>query len=491
MQIDVVLIVLRPVDCAADGRAYEHLGVAYLAAVLRAQGYTVRILDQNLSLQSLEEITATILQLCPAMVGITCYQDAYLPLQQFVRLLKLQQPEIHLTLGGVFATNSFRCILEELPELDSLVLGEGETTIAALADAVFGGQDWRTLPHLTFPGDPQMDDKSPSYDQDLNILPFAARDTLPLVMERGLYPLVLGSRGCYGQCTYCSITASHRFRRPREVDAVIDELEMLQQDYGADYVYCMDDTFMGGSQRDRERVERFAQTLLRRQVQVAFSFECRANEVDPALMRLLKTAGLRSVFLGIESGYQPTLELFRKGVTLAENEQAIKILRELGIPCNIGFIMFHPYTTLAEVKANLHFLLKTDQKTFLNGVKNRLLIFDNTPIAQQVKNDGFMQGQWYETIVPFVHAEIEPLYQFVQSFDQQLRPGITRLAWLHSQSQDLAEKQKLARVHGEICSLFTQTLLDYVEDPSPERLEMAWQRLSNIHQAGIPQLISG
>jgi hypothetical protein len=101
-----------------------------------------------------------------------------------------------------------------------------------------------------------------------------------------------------------------------------------------------------------------------------------------------------------------------------------------------------------------------------------------------------MSGPWYETIIPFVHAEIEPLYRFVQAFQEQLKPGITRLSSLYLHSQDAAEKQTLARLHGEICGLFSQTLFAYVQDPSPERLETTMERMLQIYQAGMDDPIS-
>lgn len=466
----VILVILRPEGELADVRSYEHLGIAQLAAALRVQGHTVRIIDQNLTRQHLDEVIAAVVAERPYLVGISCYQNAYLPMIRFVQTVKQKLPTTHITFGGVFATNSYSLILPELPELDSVVLGEGETTIVELAEALQNGRDWTGHPHITFAGDPAQSSKTPCVEKDLDRLPRPARDTLPLVQGMGLYPELISSRGCYGRCAYCTIAASNRQRRVRHIEAVIDEMAWLQHDFGANYVYIIDDTFIGGSKRDRERIEDFARQLIARKLNIQFSFECRANEVEPELLQLLKEAGLLSVFLGIESGYQPTLDLFQKGLSVLDNERAIKTLQKLGIRHTIGYIMFHPYTTLEEIAADLKFLLKTDQRTLLSSLKNRLLIFHNTDISRRLAQDGFTCNPWYNLKSPFFHPGITELYDFMTQFSTQIKPAIDRVIFQFNRTTNPDEQATLGRLYAQICSTLVDTVFQYTEKANPQLL---------------------
>lgn len=466
----VILVILRPEGALADARSYEHLGVAHLASALRAEGHTVQIIDQNLTRQSLAEVITSVIAEEPALIGISCYQNAYQPMGVFVREVKNKLPRTHITFGGVFATNSYTMILPELRELDSVVLGEAETSIVELAEAVFNGRDWTHHPHITYTGDPEILTKTPCVEKDLDRLPRPARDTLPLVQGMGLYPEVISSRGCYGRCAYCTIAAGNRQRRVRHVEAVIDEMAWLQQDFGANYVYIIDDTFIGGSRRDHERIEEFARQLMARKLNIQFSFECRANEVEPELFKLLKEAGLRSVFLGIESGYQPTLDLFQKGLRVEDNERAIKTLQKLGIQHTIGYIMFHPYTTLAEIAADMKFLLKTDQRTLLSSLKNRLLIFHNTDIARRLEQDGYTCDPWYQLKCPFFHPGIAELYDFMNQFVTEIKPAIDQIILQFNRARSSAEQATLGRQYSQICSSLVDTVFQYTENADPQFL---------------------
>lgn len=483
MNDQILLIVLCPPEKKAHGHFFEHLGIAHIAAYLRQHDYLVDIIDQNITHESMEELLDQVKTIKPQLIGISCYQEAYTHLQYFVHKAKEILPKTHISLGGVFATNSFQYILNEIKELDSIILGDGEETFLHLADAVYNHQNWTSIDHLTYPNDPIQDQKSPKYDTDLSKLPNPSRDTLPAVINNGLYPTMIGSRGCYGNCTYCSITIQNRRRRCREVTAIIDEMEELYTNFDQNYVYMVDDTFIGRSRKDHHRIEQFAHELIKRNKDLHFSFECRANEVDPDLMRLLKEAGLSSVFMGIESGYQPTLDLFQKGITVKENLQALNTLRELGISFTIGFIMFHPYTTFEEIKANLNFLFQTEQKNMLDSIHRKLLIFHNSRIAEDLKSKGLLTGTWHNCSAPFLNEGITELCNYTERFATEIKPFVNRLAASYSHSNDSALKSHMAKVHSELCSNYVQTIFDYLDNPKKELLHTKISYLLNLYKS--------
>ena len=67
---------------------------------------------------------------------------------------------------------------------------------------------------------------------------------------------------------------------------------------------------------------------------------------------LLKSAGLRRVYLGIESGSRSQLRRYCKGVTVKESSIAIKILRELGLDIEVGFIFLIIYLEKTSILEN-------------------------------------------------------------------------------------------------------------------------------------------
>ncbi len=480
MNIQVLLIVLQSTKEYVTDRIFEHLGIGYLTSALRQAGYTVKIIDQNITKIPLQQIISKTLELKPTLIGLSCYQDSYSALTDFVKTVKEQLPTTHISLGGVFATNTYTYILSELRELDSLVLGEGENTFVELAESIFSAQDWTKHPHITFANDPLWEQKYPKYEESLDSLIEPARDTLPAVLQQGMSPLILSSRGCYGRCSYCSITTNTRNRRCRNINSVLDEMERLHYDYQVKHIQIVDDTFVGGSHQDSLRIEEFARELINRKLDLQFTVECRSNEVKVDLMKLLKQAGLRSVFLGVESGYQPTLNLFQKDLTVKDNEQAIQILQNLGINYTVGFIMFHPYTTLAEVEANINFLFKTDQRNLLYSLKNMLQVFPNTPIATKLKKDAKLTGPWHGYTYSFSNQDVLQLYDYIITFYLKVLPDIERLGVRFRERSDPDRSKKMAALNGEICTLFIETILTYIKEPSPQLLKDRTQELLNL-----------
>jgi hypothetical protein len=121
------------------------------------------------------------------------------------------------------------------------------------------------------------------------------------------------------------------------------------------YLYFVDANFFGPGEAGQRRAEAIAECL-EGEAGLAFGLECRANDVHERSLARLVRAGLRDVFLGIESGSQCCLDRIMKGTTVEQNVSAIALLRRHGIEPHMGFIMFEPDSGIADLRSNLSFL---------------------------------------------------------------------------------------------------------------------------------------
>jgi radical SAM superfamily enzyme YgiQ (UPF0313 family) len=380
----------------------ENLGIAYVASSLRHRGFAVDLIDANM----LEASADTLLSYLPShdygIVGIAVpFQTVVDEALLVASLVKGQWPDCHVTVGGHFPTFRDVAILESSPDVDSVVRGDGEETFSELALAVFEKRSLHFIAGLTFR------DKSGRIitnlprtpPDDLDSLPYPARDTLRDIQRAGHpWPTqISSSRGCYASCAFCDIRQFYgRTWRARAPVKLVDEIQYLQTEYGSKRFRFTDDEFIGprpgkglhGPTRARE----IALEILRRGLTVELMIDARPEAVDRSLFTLLREAGTIDCLVGVESGVDRILKLYSKGATVRHNIDAVRILRDLGISLNLGFIMFDPRMTMAELRANYHFLIEQDIAT-VDSLRSWLWPLYGTPVVEQLRAAGLVTNE--------------------------------------------------------------------------------------------------
>jgi hypothetical protein len=129
----------------------------------------------------------------------------------------------------------------------------------------------------------------------------------------------------------------------------------------------------------QDRALRIAALLKPRNIR--FGVEGRVNDIHDETIAALTDAGLRQILIGLESGKDESLRRMNKMTTVAQNENALCILRKHGIEPNVGFIMFEPDSSLEDLRVNLEFLKR-------NGLLKRLSVTANVLYHHQIVLQG-------------------------------------------------------------------------------------------------------
>jgi radical SAM superfamily enzyme YgiQ (UPF0313 family) len=195
------------------------------------------------------------------------------------------------------------------------------------------------------------------------------------------------------------------------------------------------------------------------------------HDEDRPLLDLCRRSGMRYAYLGLESGFEPTLRRFRKAATVSDNERAVKLLAEVGIGIKYGFIMFHPYSTLEEFIENRVFLVRTRLGCFLGSFFNELYPYEGTPIHMDLKNDGLLTGERDSCLGHDRWRFRDPAMQSVYDVYQGLSNDET-IRILRSQALEFGT---LSLMYGSE-NLFSKELRnrhqDYITEVTTERMQM-------------------
>lgn len=418
--VETVFVVLLDGDLV---QTPEHLGVSYLAAVLRSAGRSCAIIDFPVAedAQAVAQITA----LQPRVVGMS------LTTVNLPRATALGQalraalgPHVMICAGGPIATFMGDKLLH-LPDwsfLDCIVRGEAEGVITPLVEAVAQGEPVNTVSGVTVRESIPLVNplsKPVAAVEDLQRLPWPARDQLEARRGRIPYVRISTSRGCTSFCTFCNAPharnnlAKRKVWRGRDPEDVVAELDYLVQRYGVDTFDFVDSTFEDpGGAIGKERIGRIAQLILDRKLRIYYNtcsqaYNWRDTPADHALLDLLFRSGLEKTLIGVESGGDRSLKLFKKRSNSEDNRRAVRLFRAHNVYVAFGFIMFHPYSEWDDIEDNVAFLLENLGHNLRRFV-TRLELYPGAEIVHQIAADGLLADDYWQSLRPFAYNYANP-----------------------------------------------------------------------------------
>jgi anaerobic magnesium-protoporphyrin IX monomethyl ester cyclase len=298
----------------------------------------------------------------------------------------------HLTAVGPLPTFAYADLLAACPALDSVLRGEAEAGVVQLAARLDNAADWQAVPGLAYRSPALRANPLPQPVPGLDDLPFPVRDGgIPARLGFG-FATVESSRGCYHACTFCLPCAFYRAGtappyRLRSIPNLVEEIDALYQQ-GTRLFLFDDEQFLPPGRAREERVKALADQLRRHGLDIAFTIKCRADDVEEALFRQLKAMGLVRVYLGVESGCQASLDLLGKGVTVAGNAQALALLDALDIVADFRSLLFHPWSTLETIQADIGFLEQVLPNVPTPFTFHEVECYPGTSLAEQLRAEG-------------------------------------------------------------------------------------------------------
>lgn len=336
------------------------LGLYYLAGYLRRHGYEVSAVDGEACGLGAEDIVNRMRETSANVLGISSTTVAFHRALELAEFVKRELPGTVVIIGGPHVS----CRPEhplEFAAFDFAVRNEGEETLLKTLRMLEHGGDPAAVAGLIYrAGNEIRVNPKRAYIEDLDSLPFPAFDLIdditlynppPFNYRRRPVANIITSRGCPNNCTFCERTTFGRKARLRSARNIVDEIEMLMQDFGVREFAFVDDTFTIKAARIHEIFE------LCRERGLSFPWTCmsRVNTVNRELLTYMRDNGCWYVAFGIESGDQGILKEIKKNITLDNAREVVGISSELGMRTKGFFMVGHPKETVESIDKTIDF----------------------------------------------------------------------------------------------------------------------------------------
>ena len=308
------------------------LGIGYMAAVLEKNGYDVDVIDATALELTYDELGEEILKRNPDIVSISALTPTIGVALDSADKIKQVKPDTLVVLGGYHPTFEYKSVLEE-DSVDVVVRGEGEYTLLELVQTIEKGGDLKEVQGLAF------------HDENDDSLVFITTNVATIIT----------TRGCPMQCSFCSSAALHGNKlRRRSYSNVVDEIEMRLLEENIDTIAFMDDTFT----LNKRFVYDFCREIKRRNLKFWWGCTSRVDTLDEELLQTMKDAGCITIFIGVESADQQTLDKMNKNITVAKTENAFKLARKVGIRTIASCVIGMPEDTRSSIQKTIGYVKK-------------------------------------------------------------------------------------------------------------------------------------
>jgi anaerobic magnesium-protoporphyrin IX monomethyl ester cyclase len=381
----------------------QPLGVLYIAAVLKRDGFDVNVIDADVDGLTIEEMVARILASEPELVGLSLMTPQLLTSLAVASLLKKARPELVVVLGGAHIDSTKDDVFKMADCFDAAIHGEGEyplleicqhirqhgpkdleTCLEGVSNVIYRDRTGKIVVHDSRSFLNELDDL-PSVDYDLIDI---HKYSIPTMAGKYVLSMML-SRGCPFKCTFCDapITMGTKLRfwsTPR----VLADIRHYVEKYGVTNFVFKDSTFTAKKKWAYE----FCQALVDSGIKIKWRCNTRVNLVEPGLLELMKKAGCYVINFGVESGSPEILKRIKKEVDLKEVYDAHERCRKLGIRTYATFLMGNPGETAETAQQTIDLATSIRPSLAMFFVSTA---YPGTPMYDDALVEGNVRPRWW------------------------------------------------------------------------------------------------
>lgn len=382
------------INCSLDKYSREkiksvvsspNIGLLSIAGILLMHGYKVKIIDFFVEDLSKDEYLGILKEYRPDVIGYSVYTRTVPFLKRIVNINKKVVEQAINIAGGPHPTFSVNEMLYDIG-VDFVIRGEGEFTFLKLLESLNypDAYELNNVNGISYLNDTRLINTKPqSYIENLDALPLQPIELINAEQYSSAFSLIT-SRGCPGNCIYCSSRAlSGNNYRMRSAENIICEINYLERKLRSKKIVILDDTFTA----DKLRLRRFCQLLSKYKEKYVFRIESRVDSVVEEDITMLKKIGCEVIHFGIESGSQKVIKQIGKNIDLCWAEKIMVYAYEQNIHVVASFIIGHYCDNMETISETIDLMKRLKSKGIEVSVAG-CIPFPGTPLYNNRKKLG-------------------------------------------------------------------------------------------------------
>jgi radical SAM superfamily enzyme YgiQ (UPF0313 family) len=358
-------------------------------------GHEIRSFDLPFQRDYKQGLNKAIAEFCPDVIGVSLRNldnqrysapVSFLPEAREVVKICQESSQAKIIVGG----SGFSIAPEQLLDylgLDLGIAGEGEEALVHLLQSIDEGSGFGNIPGVVMRCQGKTEMVKPCQIEDLDSLELPSRGIFEpkKYIQEGAVLNVRTKRGCPFKCIYCTTPQIEgnrmRIATPRKV---VDELEMLKKDYGADEFYFTDNIF----NYPAEHAESICREIISRGLDIKWQCIVNPCTLSKELLQLMKEAGCHGFTLGIESGSPQIIRNLHKNFTVEQVRQSCIYCHKLSINHNCSILFGGPGENRKTVEETVSLMerLRPSSVSITVGIR----VYPNTELARIARDDGIL-----------------------------------------------------------------------------------------------------
>lgn len=308
------------------------LGLVLLGGPLIDAGFNVKLIDHDMNGWDIKKLIQEIKKFSPdyILLGHSGSTASHTTVVDTVREIRKHFSDVKIIYGGVYPSYAYQSILEDVPEIDVIVRGEGEKTILDLISAYEQDLDLIQVRGIVWRKDGEIVVNHPrpaiqdldAYRPGWELIEWENYQMFGFERAAGLQ----FSRGCTLTCVYCGQWMFWKKWRHRSVDDIVNQMKILKEKYGVNIIWFADENFAASRDLAKELIEK----IIEADLGLSFNLNMTAADVvrDADILHLYKKAGVDYIVMGVESLKDSVVVDIRKNNPFEISKEAVRLLRE-------------------------------------------------------------------------------------------------------------------------------------------------------------------